>query len=68
VDPFDAFSLAGDGYRLVDRFLGVRSSMQPHHAIGIGIDVDIPGRLLSYCPRTAPCQVAGKLTELMNLL
>jgi hypothetical protein len=42
VDPFDAFSLAGDGDRLVDRFLGVRSSLQPHHAIGIGIDVYIP--------------------------
>src|SRR6202790_2532771 len=41
VDRFDAFSLAGDGYRLVGGFLGVRSSMQPHHAIGIGIDVYI---------------------------
>ena len=42
VDPFDPFSLAGDGYRLVGRFLGVRSSMQPHYAIGICIDVYIP--------------------------
>lgn len=36
---FDAFRLAGDGYRLVDGFLCVSSSMQPHYAIGISINV-----------------------------
>ena len=39
VDVFDAFGLASDGDRLVGRFLGSRSSMQPHHAIGVGVDV-----------------------------
>src|SRR5271165_6453640 len=41
VNVFDAFRLAGDGYRPVDGFLCVSSSMQPHYAIGISINVYI---------------------------
>ena len=41
MDPFDAFSLTRDGHRSVGRFLGVGGAMQPHDAIGIGIDVQI---------------------------
>jgi hypothetical protein len=42
VDRFDPFSPTGDGYRLVGCFLGVCGSMQPHDAVSISIDVNIP--------------------------